>query len=437
MLFVRCRNRDSLLVPPPPQNPIVQSSSGKVKLFFEPSKGKIAYYSVSIAPKGQPNNIIAQKTISQQPYSAIIDEEMIRPGNAYIATFTSYNDALEESKVKVMFIMDAPDTPRLVNSKTGATWIELVWNTDKDVDYFQVEVTKSSNKNVVFAEKRFSNNIKRVTGLEMNAEYQFQVYSVVKDIPSVPLTKHLITKKTAAIGGGLAANRQIGNFMQTTAPRSLNQFVGPSALEIFEAGSQKYCINTADDTNFKVTDIYFLVKDLSEVQFQDWEKTKTWLIEIIEKIPISQKHIRVALAAYSNDLRVEFEFDKFDNADDIIQHIFNLETRFKTPRNGRFNRAITKTVQYIFSNKQFRENAVSYMYILTNSVSEDLFSNADIMPFGWGRKEQKFRIRYFRAPSGGLNEVGRPQHLPSKSRRNLTQSLRPSTSEMNSSILNT
>ena len=365
----------------------MQSSSGKVKLFFEPATGRVNYYAISISPKGEPYNLIAQKTILQQPFSAIIDEEMIIPGNEYVATFTSYNNDLEESKIEVNFIMEAPDTPRLVSSKSGGNWIEAVWNTDKDVDHFQVKAIKTKTNEIIFEDLNFNNNIKRITGLDMNSEYQFKIYSVVKNIASVPLIKNLLTRKSQEITGGLAANQLISssNSQQTTAPRSISQYVGPSALDIYQSGSGDsghFCINTSDDFNFKVMDIYFLVKDLSESQFLDWEKTKSWLIELIEKLPIGQKHIRIALAAYSNDLRVEFEFDKYDNADDMIQHIFNMETRFKSPRNGRFNRAISKTIQWIYNKGQYRENAEAYMYVVTNSNSDDVFTNVGAMLLG-------------------------------------------------------
>ena len=383
-------------VSPPPQNPNIQTSSGKIAFFFEPPKGDdVNYYTVQIVEKNEidgTENVLAQKMIAEAPFQGIIDDEMILPGNEYVAVFSTFNGDLEESNVKIPFIMSAPDSPKKMRSDSGGNWIELSWDISKQVDYYEVIVKNLVTDQIVFDNKRYEMTTKRINGLKLNNRYEFKVFSVVKNIRSLPLIEIFETKKFNAVNGGLAVspigsgvNFGMANGMdQTSAPvyddfdqfGNLGGFSGVRDLEIYESGSGQFCINT-NDLNYKVADIYFLVKDLSEMQKFDWEKTKTWLIEIVDELPISQKHIRIALAAYSNDLRLEFKFDEYDNQQEVIQHIFSLPTKFMGPRRGKFNRAIMKSIQFVFSPDQLRPNAQTYFYIVTNSASDDIFIDDD------------------------------------------------------------
>lgn len=395
----------------------MQTSSGKVKLFFEPSRGKVAYYTVSVSPFDDPDNILAIQTITQQPFSAIIDDRLIIPGNKYIANFRAYNSEIEYNQNTVIFIMASPDRPILEKIIAEGSFIEVQWDTAKDVDHFEISVINKKTGDVIYEDLNYRQYSQKFQGLELNTEYEINIASNVKGINSLPLTETVLTKSFSSVSGGLAAGQLLSEVNNDNNKKSQDSYENSSLQDnylLYQTNDDTFCIDTGDFLpnseirNFKLANIYFLVKDLSEAQFLDFEKTKTWLISTIENLPISEKHIRIALAAYSNDLRVEFKFSEYNKITEITSHIWSMLPKFKSPRNGRFNRAISKSIQYIFDNSEFRNDAITLMYIVSNSPNDDVFQLQNAIQentmFGDSLKISTFYIG---------NKLSQPRYLKS------------------------
>lgn len=394
-------------------------------VYFKPAPN-VNYYSIEITPESNKNQIIITKIIESEPYQANLEDSQLIPGKSYKATISSYNQQGERSDKIMNFKMKDVPTPQLVKVGSGANWVKSEWEESSEIESYEVSLSRKSDDKLVLEKLDVIDNEFMFQGLVKDTEYVFTIRSVIRNIRSDAVIKMLTTNDYDESSGLLIGNsaRTLAGSATTGSPpvtsyasTEFTQVTAQTFMENsntfpnFEASDfenelentknndnfenlenlgngdknfEKYqntdagisCLRTADNSEYKLLNLYFLVKELSQTELFDFDKLRTWMVEIITNLPTGARFIRVALATYSNDLKIEFLLDTYTDSNEISKHILNMQTRFKKPRDGRLGRAIFKTNDNILQPQFFKGDELTYIYIVTNSVSIDPVSEA-------------------------------------------------------------
>ena len=397
-------SHELFLVPELPRDPIIQPSAKSIIVYFKPSPN-VNYYSIEIAPETNKNQIIITKIIQSEPYQANLEDAQLIPGKNYIATISSYNEQGERNDRVISFSMENVPKPEKLKLSSGSSWIIAEWLENNEIEKYEVSLSRQSDDRLIEENLDVNEAEFRFQGLDKDTAYIFTIRSVIKNVRSKAIVKMITTNDFNEINGGLLMN----NDARTVAPAQTTQFAVTTYQPPFTAITQmpfteanerttffpenfeeentdivKYqnfdagisCLRTSDKSEYKLINLYFLVKELSQSEYFDFNKLKIWMVELIKNLPTGSRFIRVALATYSNDLKIEFLLDSYTNSKDITKHILNMQTRFKKPRDGRLGRALFKTNDNILQPQFYKGDELTYIYIVTNSLSIDPVTEA-------------------------------------------------------------
>uniref|UniRef100_A0A8C5F2M9 VWFA domain-containing protein n=1 Tax=Gopherus evgoodei TaxID=1825980 RepID=A0A8C5F2M9_9SAUR len=76
-----------------------------------------------------------------------------------------------------------------------------------------------------------------------------------------------------------------------------------------------------------VADIVFLVDESSRIGIRNFQLTRTFLLKIVNALDIGPNNIRVGLVSYSDEPRLEFTLDTFEDKSDILDYLKILPYR--------------------------------------------------------------------------------------------------------------
>uniref|UniRef100_A0A674KHD4 VWFA domain-containing protein n=1 Tax=Terrapene triunguis TaxID=2587831 RepID=A0A674KHD4_9SAUR len=76
-----------------------------------------------------------------------------------------------------------------------------------------------------------------------------------------------------------------------------------------------------------VADIVFLVDESSRIGLRNFQLTRTFLLKIVNALDIGPNNIRVGLVLYSDEPRLEFTLDTFEDKSDILNYLKKLPYR--------------------------------------------------------------------------------------------------------------
>ncbi|CAM5111759.1 unnamed protein product [Natator depressus] len=76
-----------------------------------------------------------------------------------------------------------------------------------------------------------------------------------------------------------------------------------------------------------VADIVFLVDESSRIGLRNFQLTRTFLLKIVNALDIGPNNIRVGLVLYSDEPRLEFTLDTFEDKSDILNYLTKLPYR--------------------------------------------------------------------------------------------------------------
>ncbi|XP_074844397.1 collagen alpha-4(VI) chain-like [Carettochelys insculpta] len=83
-----------------------------------------------------------------------------------------------------------------------------------------------------------------------------------------------------------------------------------------------------------VADVVFLVDESSGIGLRNFQLTRTFLLKIVNALNIGPNDIRVGLVLYSDEPRLEFSLDIFEDKSDILNYLTKLPYRGGRPYTG-------------------------------------------------------------------------------------------------------
>lgn len=69
------------------------------------------------------------------------------------------------------------------------------------------------------------------------------------------------------------------------------------------------------------TDVVFLIDGSKSVRPENFELVKKWMIQIVDKLDVSDRNTHVGLVQYSSAVKQEFPLSKYNNKKDIKEAI--------------------------------------------------------------------------------------------------------------------
>ncbi|CAM2105657.1 unnamed protein product [Caretta caretta] len=96
--------------------------------------------------------------------------------------------------------------------------------------------------------------------------------------------------------------------------------------DVLEASVQQQ-YDSALDAKVPAADIVFLVDESSRIGLRNFQLTRTFLLKIVNALDIGPNNIRVGLVLYSDEPRLEFTLDTFEDKSDILNYLTKLPYR--------------------------------------------------------------------------------------------------------------
>ena len=117
------------------------------------------------------------------------------------------------------------------------------------------------------------------------------------------------------------------------------------------------------------SDITFILDNSGSVGHDNYEKTKQFVVSIIEDLNVGEDRTRVAVVTYSDSAKLEFNLDKFNSRREMIPAVEELEYA-----NGKTNTAaaLNLATSQIYGNSVFnRQNFQDIIVLFTDGGSND------------------------------------------------------------------
>uniref|UniRef100_A0A452IQ66 VWFA domain-containing protein n=1 Tax=Gopherus agassizii TaxID=38772 RepID=A0A452IQ66_9SAUR len=119
---------------------------------------------------------------------------------------------------------------------------------------------------------------------------------------------------------------------QISGGQSISQ-LHQDITNVLEAPVQQQYVSALDAkvpavcSSASVADIVFLVDESSRIGIRNFQLTRTFLLKIVNALDIGPNNIRVGLVSYSDEPRLEFTLDTFEDKSDILDYLKILPYR--------------------------------------------------------------------------------------------------------------
>uniref|UniRef100_A0A8C5PNE2 VWFA domain-containing protein n=1 Tax=Leptobrachium leishanense TaxID=445787 RepID=A0A8C5PNE2_9ANUR len=123
-----------------------------------------------------------------------------------------------------------------------------------------------------------------------------------------------------------------------------------------------------------VADIVFLIDESSSIGATNFQMTRVFLHKVVNALDISSNNIRVGLALYSDEPRLEFKLNTFSKKFDILDYITNLPYRGGEANTGAAIDFVRKKLFTKQSGGRAHQGAQQIAVIMTDGQSKDGFA---------------------------------------------------------------
>ncbi|KAF5908640.1 cartilage matrix protein, partial [Clarias magur] len=122
------------------------------------------------------------------------------------------------------------------------------------------------------------------------------------------------------------------------------------------------------------TDVIFLIDGSKSVRPENFELVKKFIIQIVEKLDVSERNVHVGLVQYSSAVKLEFPLGKYNNKKDIKEGVRKMDYMERGTMTGQ---ALNYMVEKGFSTSQgARAGAAKVGIVLTDGRSQDYIGDA-------------------------------------------------------------
>ncbi|XP_030071430.1 von Willebrand factor [Microcaecilia unicolor] len=141
-------------------------------------------------------------------------------------------------------------------------------------------------------------------------------------------------------------------------------------------------------TSTKVLDVVFIIEGSNEVGELNFNKSKTFVENVIQKMNVGEDAIHVTVMQYSYTMTVEYEFTDVQSKESIIQRVREIEYRGGNATNT--GQALSYISEHTFSTSTGSRDQVPHLvYMVTSNPATDVITNVsediDIVPIGIGK----------------------------------------------------
>jgi integrin beta 3 len=181
-----------------------------------------------------------------------------------------------------------------------------------------------------------------------------------------------------------------------TQPPNLAQITaGPELLGTSSPGPKR---------NSMVLDVVFVLEGSDKVGEANFNRSKMFLEEVIERMDVGQDGIHVSVLQYSYMVTVEYTFSESQSKGEVLQHV--REIRYQGGNRTNTGLALQYVSEHSFSASQGdREQAPNLVYMVTGNPASDeirrLPGDIQVVPIGVGshaNMQELERIGFPNAP---------------------------------------
>ncbi|XP_049337395.1 collagen alpha-4(VI) chain isoform X2 [Astyanax mexicanus] len=172
--------------------------------------------------------------------------------------------------------------------------------------------------------------------------------------------------------------------------------------------------------NDLLADVVFLIDGADAVDAADFQQAKDLIDFAVEKLPIRENRVRLAVVQYSTNTKVEFALNEFYDKDRIQKQIVAIKQLKGKTYTGR---ALTEVWQAFEESRGGRPNVLRFLVVVTDSSSKDDVvapamalreKNVNVYAVGMGHASQSelldisgsYETAYLENPFGSLQVLG-------------------------------
>ncbi|XP_072532864.1 collagen alpha-6(VI) chain [Salminus brasiliensis] len=120
--------------------------------------------------------------------------------------------------------------------------------------------------------------------------------------------------------------------------------------------------------NDLLADVVFLIDGADAVDAADFQQTKELIGFAVEKLPIRENRVRLAVVQYSTNTKVEFDLNDFYDKDRIQKKLVSIKQLKGKTYTGK---ALTEVWQAFNESNGGRTNVLQFLVVITDSSSKD------------------------------------------------------------------
>lgn len=164
----------------------------------------------------------------------------------------------------------------------------------------------------------------------------------------------------------------------TQSPQVAQITTGPGILGISSPGPKRKSM---------VLDVVFVLEGSDEVGEANFNKSKEFLAEVIQRMDVGQEGIHISVLQYSYMVTVEYTFNEAQSKDNVLRHV--REMRFHGGNRTNTGQALQYLSEHSFSPSQGdRKQAPNLVYMVTGNPASDeikrMPGDIQVVPIGVG-----------------------------------------------------
>lgn len=141
------------------------------------------------------------------------------------------------------------------------------------------------------------------------------------------------------------------------------------------------CLTACDDLS---ADVVFLIDGADAVDEPDFKKIKELIEFAVEKLPIRENRVQLAVVQYSTNTIVEFGLNAFHNKDALQKELASIQQIKGKTYTGK---ALQDVLTVFQESRGGRANTLQFLILVTDSVSKD-----DVIQPSRALREQNINI---------------------------------------------
>uniref|UniRef100_A0A8C3XLS6 VWFA domain-containing protein n=1 Tax=Chelydra serpentina TaxID=8475 RepID=A0A8C3XLS6_CHESE len=159
---------------------------------------------------------------------------------------------------------------------------------------------------------------------------------------------------------------------QVSGGQSITQ-LHQDIIDVLEAPVQQQYDSALDAKVASVADIVFLVDESSRIGLRNFQLIRTFLLKIVNALDIGPHNVRVGLVLYSDEPRLEFTLNTFEDKSDILNYLTKLPYRGGSTHTGAAIDFLRKKVFTQEAGSRKNQGVQQLAVVITDGQSYDDF----------------------------------------------------------------